>query len=52
MFQATKSLFEPKLDFKPHLLNPFDMGHRGKTAVKFSIFEGGNGCDLVEARIL
>ena len=29
--------FKPNLDFKPHLLNPFDMEHGEKTAVKFSI---------------
>ena len=37
MFQGRKSLFEPYLDFKPELLNPFDMEHREKTAVKFTI---------------
>ena len=37
MFQARKSLFEPNLDFKCHLRNPFDTEHRVKTAVKFSI---------------
>ena len=37
MFQARKSLFEANLDFKPHLLNPFDMENKENTAVKFSI---------------
>ena len=31
------TIFEPNLDFKPHLLHPFDMEHKEKTAVKFSI---------------
>ena len=34
---ARKSLFEPSLDFKPHLLNPFNTEHKEKTAVPFSI---------------
>ena len=34
MFQARKSLFEPNLDFKPQLLNPFDMENREKGSSK------------------
>ena len=36
-FQSESHYSSPTLDFKPHLLNPFDMEHGEKTAVKFSI---------------
>ena len=42
MFQARKSLFKPNLDFKPHLLNPFDTEHREKNSSKIQHFEVGN----------
>ena len=35
--QFFKSLFKPKLDFKPYLLNPFNIEHWEETSVKCSI---------------